>query len=90
MDITPPVVTITSPANGSRVTGNVHIIGTAQDNVVLSMLYVDGVLRNLGAGATFNMTWNTNGATRGPHTIFVRATDQAGNVGQSATITVTF
>ena len=44
VDITPPVVTITAPTNGSRVTGNVHVIGTAQDNVVLTMLYVDGVL----------------------------------------------
>jgi peptidoglycan/xylan/chitin deacetylase (PgdA/CDA1 family) len=89
VDLTPPVVTITAPANGSRVSGTVHVTGTAQDNVVLVTLYIDGALRNLGTASTFNFSWNTASATPGPHTIFVRATDQAGNQGQSATVSVT-
>ena len=43
-----------------------------------------------GTNPSFDFSWNSPGtATRGVHTIYVRATDQAGNVGQSATVTVT-
>ena len=42
-----------------------------------------------GTNPSFDFSWNSGTATRGVHTIYVRATDQAGNVGQSATVTVT-
>jgi peptidoglycan/xylan/chitin deacetylase (PgdA/CDA1 family) len=89
VDLTAPTVTITAPANGSTVSGTVHITGTAQDHVVLFSWYLDGLLRGLGTAASFNFSWNTNTAALGPHTIFVRAVDQAGNPVQSATISVT-
>jgi hypothetical protein len=90
-DTTAPTASITSPTNGSTVTGNVQITATASDNVAVARveLYVDGVLFATDTSAPYNFNWNTKKVSRTTHTLQVRAYDAAGNVGSSATVTVT-
>jgi hypothetical protein len=87
----PTNVSITSPANGASVTGQVTLNATALDNVgVVSIsFYVDGQLLATDASSPFSTNWNTNKVSKTSHTLYVIAVDAAGNATQSATITVT-
>lgn len=86
----PTGVAITAPANGASVTGQVTISATASDNVgvVQVNFYVDGQLLASDTSAPFSTNWNTNKVTNTTHTLYVIATDAAGNATQSTTITV--
>jgi subtilisin family serine protease len=88
-DTTPPVVAITSPANGSRVSGNVSIAVKATDNVGVTQvsIYIDGVLKTNDTSSPYTYGWNTRKAATGTHTITAKAWDAAGNV-TSTSITV--
>lgn len=91
-DSTPPTVSITSPANGSTVSGTITISATASDNVgVVGLQFtLDG--NNLQAEDTtspYSISWNTTTTTNGPHTLRAVARDAAGNTqGNSVTVTV--
>jgi thermitase len=90
-DTAPPTITITSPQNGSTVSGNVSVLVNAADNVgvVRVELYVDGGLTAVSASAPFTTKWNSRRATTGAHTIQAKAYDAAGNACLSQTVTVT-
>jgi thermitase len=89
-DITPPSITITSPAPGSSVSGNVSVLVSATDNVgvVKVELYVDGVLTGTSTTAPFTTKWNTRKAAAGAHSLQAKAYDAAGNAGASPIVTV--
>jgi hypothetical protein len=74
-----PNVTITSPADGSTVSGLVDITGNAPESVKLD-LYVDWTLKatDRGGRSPFNLTWNTDGTEAGPHTVAAMAYSRAG------------
>jgi hypothetical protein len=84
-DTTAPTASITSPANGATVSGSITVTVTATDNVGVTSkaISIDG-----GAYTT-TLTWNTASVADGSHTIQARASDAAGNIGYSSTITVT-
>lgn len=86
----PPVVTIASPANGARVSGNVAINASATDSVTVKQvaIYIDGTLKTTAAGAHATYNWNTRKATAGSHTITATAWDADNNTA-STSITVT-
>src|SRR5437899_4328348 len=90
-DTTPPTVSITAPASGATVSGNVNITATAADNVGVAGVHfdVDGV--NLGAEVTspYQFSWNTRTALNGAHTLTAIARDAAGNVTASSGVNVT-
>ena len=90
-DTTPPVVTIINPVAGS-VVGNVSISLNASDNSgaagISQSLYIDGVLKATGTGATLGYNWNTRKIAAGSHTIQTVAKDAAGN-SSSASVRVT-
>jgi hypothetical protein len=91
-DTTPPVVSVTAPANGATVSGNVTVSATATDNVgVLNVqLLLDGA--NLGPEiftAPYSIGWNSLTVPNGTHTLAARARDAAGNITTSAAVTVT-
>jgi thermitase len=92
-DTTPPTVYIQSPLNGTRITerGNFTITANASDNVRVTQvaIYMDGVLDYTGSVAPYSVQINANKLASGNHTIYTRAWDAAGNVGTSATVTVT-
>jgi subtilisin family serine protease len=91
-DLTPPVATITSPAEGATVKGNpVQIHASATDNRGISRVVfrVDGALVATDWHAPYTYYWNTLNVPNGTHTLTVQAYDAVGNVGTSAPVTVT-
>jgi hypothetical protein len=86
---TGPAVTITSPAGGATVSGDVNIAANATDadGVQRVWFYVDDVYLRSDASAPYAAGWNAAAASAGPHTIRVRAYDLIGNY-TDATISV--
>jgi len=90
-DTTPPTVSITSPSNGSVLSGTLNITANASDNVgVASVLFnVDGKqVGNTLSISPFLVSLNTGTLTNGSHTISAVAKDAAGN-SAAASINVT-
>lgn len=93
-DTTAPTVTVSAPANGATVSGTVTVSASASDpdNPTVSgmQVLIDGtqVASNTNANS-ISYSWNTTGAANGSHAITAKAADAAGNVGTSATTTVT-
>jgi hypothetical protein len=89
-DTSKPVVSITSPGNGSTVPVNATVTVSVADNigVVRNELYVDGTLAASSTSAPFTTKWATKKATKGAHTLQSKAYDAAGNVGLSQVVTV--
>jgi subtilisin family serine protease len=90
-DTQAPVVTVTSPTNGAKITAlSLQIAVSATDNVGVTQvaIYVDGVLRCTDAVSPFTCTWNTKKASSGSHVISAKGWDAAGNVGSATPVTV--
>ena len=85
-----PSTSITSPAAGSTVSGIIDIQASASDNVgvVKVEFYRDGILHATDLTAPFVASWDTKTVSDGTHSLFSKAYDSAGNVGTSATISV--
>lgn len=90
-DTTPPVVSVTTPANGATVSGSTAINATATDDVGISKVefYVDSVLRATDTTTAYSTTFNMSSLTPGSHTIHARAYDTSNNQTNSTVITVT-
>ena len=90
-DTTAPTVAVTSPIDGSNVTGNVVLAASASDDVGVAgvQFLVDGVA--VGAEVTaapYVLSWNSSTVAAGAHTITARARDAAGNVTTSTSVSV--
>jgi len=90
LDTTPPSVTITAPAAGTRVARNVTIAATVSDAVgVASVTFrVDGTAIGTDTKPPYSVRWNTRDFADGVHTLRAEARDKAGNVGTSAPVPV--
>src|SRR5215472_3252524 len=91
-DTTPPTTSVTAPANGATVSGTVTVKATASDNVGVTQmqLLIDGTVVASNTNSTsLSFSFVTTNFTNGTHTIVSKASDAAGNVGTSATVTVT-
>jgi chitodextrinase len=88
-DTVAPTAAITSPANGASVYGAVTVTATATDNQTVASvdLLVDGTVVGSDSSAPYSFTWSATAA--GSHTLQARARDGVGNLGTSATVTVT-
>jgi hypothetical protein len=82
-DITSPVVSITSPADGAHLSKLVKITVLASDNIGVTrmQLYVDGLLMVDKQASAISWPWNVKKASNGEHIISSKAYDAAGNVG---------
>jgi len=82
-DALAPVAKITTPWEGSVVSGNVVVAGDATDDVGVKevRLYIDGKQVTSVVGSSISYRWNTRKVSVGTHTITLEALDAAGNVG---------
>jgi hypothetical protein len=93
VDTTPPVVSMTAPANGASVSGtNVTVSANATDNVgVVGVQFkLDGA--NLGAEVTagpYAISWDSTAASNATHTLTAVARDTAGNKATATPVSVT-
>jgi hypothetical protein len=91
-DTAAPVVSLTSPANGSTVKGSIPLTATATDNVgVVGVQFkVDGA--KIGSeltAAPYTTPWNTALLADGTHTVTATARDNAGGTTtKTSTVTV--
>lgn len=90
-DVTPPSVSINTPADGATVTGTISVAATASDDMgnVAVQFQIDG--GSLGAdllSAPFELSWNSAAVRAGTHTLTAIARDGAGNQTTSTPITV--
>jgi aqualysin 1 len=90
-DVTPPTAAITSPAADTTVTGTVTIQATASDDVGVTRVafYAGGTYLGADTTAPFSFDWNTTTGGNGTVSLLARAFDASGNLGDSATVTVT-
>jgi hypothetical protein len=91
-DTTPPAVQISAPAAGAVLSGTVSVNYAASDEggVARVDLLVDGNQVATSTTASGTMSFDSKVHADGPHSISVRATDRAGNVGTSMPLSVTF
>ena len=91
-DATPPTVAITSPADGTTVSGTITVSADATDNVRVTgvQFLLDGaILGTEDSTAPYAVTWDTTATADGAHTLAAVARDAAGNRGTSAQVRVT-
>ncbi|HKY08080.1 MAG TPA: Ig-like domain-containing protein [Candidatus Binatia bacterium] len=88
--VTPPTVSITSPANGATVSGTVNVTASASSSMGISKVefYVDGALRSTDTVSPYTFPWNTDGLS-GTHTLTAKAYDTLGNQTTSTPKSVT-
>jgi hypothetical protein len=91
-DNTAPAVNISSPSNGSTVTGTISVTANASDNIGVAgvQFLLDGA--NLGVEdlvAPYSVSWNTTVPGNGNHTLTARVRDAAGNSTTSQGVIVT-
>jgi len=89
-DTIPPATSITSPATGATVSGNVTISASASDNVGVTKveLWLDGSPAATDTTAPYSFAFNTATVANGTHTLQTKAYDAVGNVGLSAVVSV--
>lgn len=89
-DTVAPTVSLTAPANGASVSGTVQVTASASDNVGVSKVdfFIDNVLVNTDTASPYAYAWNSAAATNGTHVLVAKASDAAGNVATSGTLSV--
>lgn len=89
-DKTAPVTSITSPAGGTTVSGSVTVVSSASDNVAVTKVefYVNDALQATDSATPYSFNWNTTSLATGSYTLTTKSYDAAGNIGQSAGVTV--
>ncbi|HZC73480.1 MAG TPA: Ig-like domain-containing protein [Jatrophihabitans sp.] len=91
-DLTPPTVSLTTPPDGTTVSGTISVAANANDNVGVGSVQflLDGA--NLGAADTtspYSVNWDSTAALPGSHSLSAKATDTSGNTATAATVTIT-
>jgi hypothetical protein len=91
-DTTPPTVAIISPSDGAPVSGTITVTASATDAggvTVVQFLLNRQQLGALDDTVPYEAVWDTRTVADGSHTLQARAQDAAGNIGESAVVTVT-
>lgn len=91
-DTTPPKVFVTSPVAGAIVSGTTVVSACASDRSGIAgvQFKLDGTnLSGEDVSAPYSISWNTQTAANGSHTLTAVARDTAGNSATSAGVAVT-
>lgn len=90
-DTTPPVTAITAPTANTTWLTTQTVTATATDAVGVTKveLYIDGVLKGTDTVSPYTFSVDTTTLTNAVHSLQTKAYDAAGNVGSSATVSVT-
>lgn len=90
-DTAPPSVGLNPPADGATVMALTEVGVTALDDVGVTQveLFVDGTYFATDTVSPYSFAWDTTAVANGTHTLMARAYDAAGNVGESAPVSVT-
>ncbi|HAM36054.1 MAG TPA: hypothetical protein DCP85_09045, partial [Elusimicrobia bacterium] len=90
-DTTAPTASITAPTAGAAVSGAVSVSAAAADSVGVTKVefYVDGNLKATDTSSPYSHSLDTTQLANGSHALLAKAYDAAGNVGQSASVSVT-
>ena len=87
-----PTVAITSPTNGSTVSGTISVSGTASDSVSISSVQVaiDGGSYSSASGTNkWSFSLNTAALSNGSHSLSAKTTDAAGISATSSPLALT-
>lgn len=89
-DTQPPTVSLTSPSNGSTVSGTATITATASDTVGVTAveLFVNGAYEGQALTAPYQLSWDTIPYAAGTYSLTVKAYDDNGNVTTSNAVSV--
>lgn len=89
-DTTPPIVSVSAPADNASVYGQTTINATATDDEGISKVefYVDGALQATDTTAGYSASFNMSSLSLGSHTIYARAYDTANNQTNSSLVLV--
>ena len=81
LDVVPPDIAVTYPAEGAEVTGSVTITAQASDNVGVARVafYVDDEFKTELTATPYSWNWDITGYDLGSHLVKVIAYDAAGN-----------
>jgi PKD repeat protein len=90
-DNTAPTAALTSPAEGTTVVGSVTLTASASDNVGVTRVsfFVNGAFVGSDTTEPYEYTWDSTKGGNGGQTLAAKAYDAGGNVGSSATVSVT-
>ncbi|PKL13194.1 MAG: hypothetical protein CVV50_03690 [Spirochaetae bacterium HGW-Spirochaetae-6] len=91
VDAIAPTVSLTAPANGAVLSGNVSISADAADNVGVAKVefFANTTLIAEKTAAPYSFSWNTASAANGSYALKAKASDAAGNTKEhSINITV--
>jgi hypothetical protein len=91
-DSTPPTVSISTPADGSAIQGDVTVTASASDDneVANVQLKVNGIaVGTPDTTAPYDIPWSTTNLQNSSYTLTAVATDTSGNTTTSSPITVT-
>lgn len=92
IDTASPLVSITAPINGAKVSGTVNITGTVSDNASVSQveIFINNVSIGLAAinSGTWSKSWDVSGAAYSSPSIKAVATDSSGNSADSPAISI--
>ena len=90
VDGTAPTGSLTSPTNGSTVTGTVNVTANPADlNGIWKVAFqVDGITKQTNTTAPWTYPWNTSSVGNGSHTLTSTITDNADNTTTTNTTTV--
>lgn len=90
-DTASPTTAVSSPSGGSSASGLVTVNVSASDNVGVNKvdLLVNGAVVATDVATPYAFTWDSTKVANGTATLVAKAYDAAGNVGQSAPVSVT-
>ena len=87
-DTTDPSTILTSPTDGSTVSGSLTLTATATDDTAVTLVefYQNGTKIGEDATEPFSFPWDTTLVANGDYSLTTKAYDAAGNIGNSTTV----